>query len=232
MKDLIDYLNEIISDDLKVKSNSASQLTLSESEAEAKLREVILNFPQNKYRMLLITLDRSNLSDSSSYMKNNIFPIFKKECSSVDYILFIKENNTNKYYVFHIELKSNPNLCVPKKLLKKHFTSLKIVDFILTSTYLYTLKSCPDDYKNLPTEIYEGFVLISGISSGISQREFIEKDYNNSKKYKGQISKIKYYFKGILSKSKNKTHEIRIKELCSLKIASTKIPILELISLK
>ena len=49
MKDLIDYLKEIISDDLKVKSNSASQLILSESEEGAKLREVILNFSPVKY---------------------------------------------------------------------------------------------------------------------------------------------------------------------------------------
>ena len=232
MKDLIDYLKEIISDDLKVKSNSNSQLILSESEEDAKLREVILNFSPVDYSVFLITLDRSNLSDDSSCMKNNIFPIFKKECSSVDYILFMKENNTNKYYIFHIELKSNPDLCVPKNLLKKHLTSLKIVDFILTSTYLHVLKSHPDDYKNLPTEVYEGFILISGISSVVSQRGFINKDYNSSGRYEGEISKIKYYFRGILVKSRNKINEIKIRELSNLAISSTKILISKLVSLK
>lgn len=99
----IEYLREKIHPDncVSIKNN---RIILKEEHSDSKLKEIIVNFDSKKYDTFLMTLDENNLSIQQ---KRKMFPYFKEDiCSSVDYVLFVNEKNTEDYFIFHIELKS------------------------------------------------------------------------------------------------------------------------------
>ena len=98
---------------------------------ETKLEKVKIYFETDNYNVLQITFDVNNLENS----KVNLFPYFNGEiCKSVDSIILIQEKNTENYYLFHIELKSQkPD---DTEIFKKYISSIKMLNFIFEVLYL------------------------------------------------------------------------------------------------
>ena len=100
---------------------------------ETKLKEVRVYFEVDNYNVLQITFDINNLEKMED--KVNIFPYFNGEiCKSVDSIILVQEKNTENYYLFHIELKSQkPD---NTEIFKKYISSIKMLKFIFDVLYL------------------------------------------------------------------------------------------------
>lgn len=100
---------------------------------ETKLEEVRVYFEADNYNVLQITFDINNLEKMED--KVNIFPYFNGEiCKSVDSIILVQEKNTENYYLFHIELKSQkPD---NTEIFKKYISSIKMLNFIFDVLYL------------------------------------------------------------------------------------------------
>ena len=100
---------------------------------ETKLEEVKVYFEADNYNVLQITFDINNLEKMED--KVNIFPYFNGEiCKSVDSIILVQEKNTENYYLFHLELKSQkPD---NTEIFKKYISSIKMLNFIFDILYL------------------------------------------------------------------------------------------------
>ena len=75
------------------------------------LHKVKVLFNPDKYQVLKLTLDINNVDENLK----RLLPFLKKEISSVDNVLFVKRLKDNKYFLFHIELKSKT---IDNKLVK------------------------------------------------------------------------------------------------------------------
>lgn len=75
------------------------------------LHKVKVLFNPDKYQVLKLTLDINNIDENLK----RLLPFFKKEISSVDNVLFVKRLKDDKYFLFHIELKSKT---IDNKLVK------------------------------------------------------------------------------------------------------------------
>ena len=98
---------------------------------KTKLEEIKVYFETDNYNVLQITFDVNNLEN----LKVNLFPYFNGEiCKSVDSIILVQEKNTENYYLFHIELKSQkPD---DTEIFKKYISSIKMLNFIFEVLYL------------------------------------------------------------------------------------------------
>lgn len=209
--EFIEYLKKIIHSDNSI-DIKGSKIILKESNSNSKLQEVSMNYNSEKYDVFLMTLDENNLLNKKEMFPYFIIPV----CSTVDYVLFIKDKETAKYFIFHIELKSqNPK---KKNILKKHITSSKIIDFILNVLYLKILKESDKNIKikNFPSEFYQAIIVLyqnnnqkTKIKNEIEKRSYEQLHYNGTLK-----EEIYFYTKGLVIRSSKPNSVINLKDLC------------------
>lgn len=211
----IKYLNDIIQDE-KIISLKNNKIIIKEKNENAKLKEIKIEFNKNRFDILHISLDENNFEDKNS--KTGIYSIFKKEiCSSADGILFVYDKKSKKFYVFHIELKSNTKNS--ENILKKQITSMETVNFILSQIYLELILKAEENPQNIqfPEKIYS-MMIVYFKGNGIRNRNSISKKNYGIKKYEGNFSQ-KYYFytQGILTENGRGIEKIKIDTLCNHK---------------
>ena len=145
------------------------------------LHKVKVLFNPDKYQVLKLTLDINNVDENLK----RLLPFFKKEISSVDNVLFVKRLKDNKYFLFHIELKSKT---IDNKLVKKYYSSAKLLYFIFEMLYLNYRDEKEKEKRILdfdfPKKIYNVPVLIASKSSsgGVEEIKVRNKEdifYNN-----------------------------------------------------
>jgi len=214
MDTFIEYLNGIIQDE-KIISLKNDKIIIEEKNKNAKLKEVKIEFNKNRFDILHISLDENNFEDKNS--KTGIYSIFKREiCSSADGILFVYDKKYKKFYVFHIELKSNTKNS--ENILKKQITSMETVNFILSQIYLELTLGTKENQKNIkfPEKIYS-MMIVYFKGNGIGNKNIISKRNYGIKKYSGKFSQ-KYYFytQGILTENGKGIEKIKIDILCNL----------------
>lgn len=214
MDTFIEYLNDIIQDE-KIISLKNDKIIIEEKNKNAKLKEVKIEFNKNRFDILHISLDENNFEDKNS--KTGIYSIFKREiCSSADGILFVYDKKYKKFYVFHIELKSNTKNS--ENILKKQITSMETVNFILSQIYLELTLGTKENQKNIkfPEKIYS-MMIVYFKGNGIGNKNIISKRNYGIKKYSGKFSQ-KYYFytQGILTENGKGIEKIKIDILCNL----------------
>ena len=214
MDTFIEYLNDIIQDE-KIISLKNDKIIIEEKNKNAKLKEVKIEFNKNRFDILHISLDENNFEDKNS--KTGIYSIFKREiCSSADGILFVYDKKYKKFYVFHIELKSNTKNS--ENILKKQITSMETVNFILSQIYLELTLGTKEKQKNIkfPEKIYS-MMIVYFKGNGIGNKNIISKRNYGIKKYSGKFSQ-KYYFytQGILTENGKGIEKIKIDILCNL----------------
>ena len=214
MDTFIEYLNDIIQDE-KIISLKNDKIIIEEKNKNAKLKEVKIEFNKNRFDILHISLDENNFEDKNS--KTGIYSIFKREiCSSADGILFVYDKKYKKFYVFHIELKSNTKNS--ENILKKQITSMEAVNFILSQIYLELTLGTKENQKNIkfPEKIYS-MMIVYFKGNGIGNKNIISKRNYGIKKYSGKFSQ-KYYFytQGILTENGKGIEKIKIDILCNL----------------
>jgi len=214
MATFIEYLNDIIQNE-KIISLKNDKIIIEEKNENAKLKEVKIEFNKNRFDILHISLDENNFEDKNS--KTGIYSIFKREiCSSADGILFVYDKKYKKFYVFHIELKSNTKNS--ENILKKQITSMETVNFILSQIYLELTLGTKENQKNIkfPEKIYS-MMIVYFKGNGIGNKNIISKRNYGIKKYSGKFSQ-KYYFytQGILTENGKGIEKIKIDILCNL----------------
>ena len=214
MATFIEYLNDIIQNE-KIISLKNDKIIIEEKNENAKLKEVKIEFNKNRFDILHISLDENNFEDKNS--KTGIYSIFKREiCSSADGILFVYDKKYKKFYVFHIELKSNTKNS--ENILKKQITSMETVNFILSQIYLELTLGTKENQKNIqfPEKIYS-MMIVYFKGNGIGNKSIISKRNYGIKKYSGKFSQ-KYYFytQGILTENGKGIEKIKIDILCNL----------------
>ncbi len=214
MDTFIEYLNDIIQDE-KIISLKNDKIIIEEKNKNAKLKEVKIEFNKNRFDILHISLDENNFEDKNS--KTGIYSIFKREiCSSADGILFVYDKKYKKFYVFHIELKSNTKNS--ENILKKQITSMETVNFILSQIYLELTLGTKENQKNIkfPEKIYS-MMIVYFKGNGIGNKNIISKRNYGIKKYSRKFSQ-KYYFytQGILTENGKGIEKIKIDILCNL----------------
>ena len=214
MATFIEYLNDIIQNE-KIISLKNDKIIIEEKNKNAKLKEVKIEFNKNRFDILHISLDENNFEDKNS--KTGIYSIFKREiCSSADGILFVYDKKYKKFYVFHIELKSNTKNS--ENILKKQITSMETVNFILSQIYLELTLGTKENQKNIkfPEKIYS-MMIVYFKGNGIGNKNIISKRNYGIKKYSGKFSQ-KYYFytQGILTENGKGIEKIKIDILCNL----------------
>ena len=214
MATFIEYLNDIIQNE-KIISLKNDKIIIEEKNENAKLKEVKIEFNKNRFDILHISLDENNFEDKNS--KTGIYSIFKREiCSSADRILFVYDKKYKKFYVFHIELKSNTKNS--ENILKKQITSMETVNFILSQIYLELTLGTKENQKNIkfPEKIYS-MMIVYFKGNGIGNKNIISKRNYGIKKYSGKFSQ-KYYFytQGILTENGKGIEKIKIDILCNL----------------
>lgn len=214
MATFIEYLNDIIQDE-KIISLKNDKIIIEEKNENTKLKEVKIEFNKNRFDILHISLDENNFEDKNS--KTGIYSIFKREiCSSADGILFVYDKKYKKFYVFHIELKSNTKNS--ENILKKQITSMETVNFILSQIYLELTLGTKENQKNIqfPEKIYS-MMIVYFKGNGIGNKNIISKRNYGIKKYSGKFSQ-KYYFytQGILTENGKGIEKIKIDILCNL----------------
>ena len=214
MATFIEYLNDIIQNE-KIISLKNDKIIIEEKNENAKLKEVKIEFNKNRFDILHISLDENNFEDKNS--KTGIYSIFKREiCSSADGILFVYDKKYKKFYVFHIELKSNTKNS--ENILKKQITSMETVNFILSQIYLELTLGTKENQKNIkfPEKIYS-MMIVYFKGNGIGNKNIISKSNYGIKKYSGKFSQ-KYYFytQGILTENGKGIEKIKIDILCNL----------------
>ena len=214
MDTFIEYLNDIMQDE-KLISLKNNKIIIEEKNKNAKLKEVKIEFNKNRFDILHISLDENNFEDKNS--KTGIYSIFKREiCSSADGILFVYDKKYKKFYVFHIELKSNTKNS--ENILKKQITSMETVNFILSQIYLELTLGTKENQKNIkfPEKIYS-MMIVYFKGNGIGNKNIISKRNYGIKKYSGKFSQ-KYYFytQGILTENGKGIEKIKIDILCNL----------------
>ena len=145
------------------------------------LHKVKVLFNPDKYQVLKLTLDINNIDENLK----RLLPFFKKEISSVDNVLCVKRLKDNKYFLFHIELKSKT---IDNKLVKKYYSSEKLLYFIFEMLYLNYRDEKEKEKRILdfdfPKKIYNIPVLIASKSSsgGVEEIKVRNKEdifYNN-----------------------------------------------------
>ena len=145
------------------------------------LHKVKVLFNPDKYQVLKLTLDINNVDKNLK----RLLPFLKKEISSVDNVLFVKRLKDNKYFLFHIELKSKT---IDNKLVKKYYSSAKLLHFIFEMLYLNYKEEKEKEKRILdfdfPKKIYNVPVLIASKSSigGVEEIKVRNKEdifYNN-----------------------------------------------------
>ena len=145
------------------------------------LHKVKVLFNPDKYQVLKLTLDINNVDKNLK----RLLPFLKKEISSVDNVLFVKRLKDNKYFLFHIELKSKT---IDNKLVKKYYSSAKLLHFIFEMLYLNYRDEKEKEKRILdfdfPKKIYNVPVLIASKSSsgGVEEIKVRNKEdifYNN-----------------------------------------------------
>ena len=214
MDTFIKYLNDIMQDE-KIISLKNDKIIIEEKNENAKLKEVKIEFNKNRFDILHISLDENNFEDKNT--KTGIYSIFKREiCSSADGILFVYDKKYKKFYVFHIELKSNTKNS--ENILKKQITSMETVNFILSQIYLELTLGTKENQKNIqfPEKIYS-MMIVYFKGNGIGNKNIISKRNYGIKKYSGKFSQ-KYYFytQGILTENGKGIEKIKIDILCNL----------------
>ena len=214
MATFIEYLNDIIQNE-KIISLKNDKIIIEEKNENAKLKEVKIEFNKNRFDILHISLDENNFEDKNT--KTGIYSIFKREiCSSADGILFVYDKKYKKFYVFHIELKSNTKNS--ENILKKQITSMETVNFILSQIYLELTLGTKENQKNIqfPEKIYS-MMIVYFKGNGIGNKNIISKRNYGIKKYSGKFSQ-KYYFytQGILTENGKGIEKIKIDILCNL----------------
>ena len=214
MDTFIEYLNDIIQDE-KIILLKNDKIIIEEKNENAKLKEVKIEFNKNRFDILHISLDENNFEDKNS--KTGIYSIFKREiCSSADGILFVYDKKYKKFYVFHIELKSNTKNS--ENILKKQITSMEAVNFILSQIYLELTLGTKENQKNIqfPEKIYS-MMIVYFKGNGIGNKSIISKRNYGIKKYSGKFFQ-KYYFytQGILTENGKGIEKIKIDTLCNL----------------
>ncbi|WP_314396193.1 hypothetical protein [Leptotrichia shahii] len=145
------------------------------------LYKVKVLFNPDKYQVLKLTLDINNVDKNLK----RLLPFLKKEISSVDNVLFVKRLKDDKYFLFHIELKSKT---IDNKLVKKYYSSAKLLHFIFEMLYLNYKEEKEKEKRILdfdfPKKIYNVPVLIASKSSsgGVEEIKVRNKEdifYNN-----------------------------------------------------
>ena len=152
-------------------------------ELKKGLGEIEVLFNPQQYQVLKLTLDINNVNKNFK----RLLPFLKKEISSVDNVLFVKRLKDDKYFLFHIELKSET---IDNKLVKKYHSSAKLLCFIFEMLYL-NYKDENEKRKlnfGFPKKIYNIPVLIASKNSTLGVNEISiehKKDvFNNNYDFK------------------------------------------------
>ena len=179
---------------------------------ETKLKEVRVYFEVDNYNVLQITFDINNLEKMED--KVNIFPYFNGEiCKSVDSIILVQEKNTENYYLFHIELKSQkPD---NTEIFKKYISSIKMLNFIFDVLYLkYREESrnfkFPEKIVNMPILFFSEHN--KRLKSRKKKETKLLKNKFSNNKYVNFKEEYYYYFYNFMGNHKG---IIRLKEMCS-----------------
>lgn len=179
---------------------------------ETKLKEVRVYFEVDNYNVLQITFDINNLEKMED--KVNIFPYFNGEiCKSVDSIILVQEKNTENYYLFHIELKSQkPD---NTEIFKKYISSIKMLKFIFDVLYLkYREESrnfkFPKKIVNMPILFFSEYN--KRLKSRKKKETKLLKNKFSNNKYVNFKEEYYYYFYNFMGNHKG---IIRLKEMCS-----------------
>ena len=179
---------------------------------ETKLEEVKVYFEADNYNVLQITFDINNLEKMED--KVNIFPYFNGEiCKSVDSIILVQEKNTENYYLFHIELKSQkPD---NTEIFKKYISSIKMLNFIFDILYLkYREESrnfkFPEKIVNMPILFFSEHN--KRLKSRKKKETKLLKNKFSNNKYVNFKEEYYYYFYNFMGNHKG---IIRLKEMCS-----------------
>lgn len=179
---------------------------------ETKLKEVRVYFEVDNYNVLQITFDINNLEKMEDRV--NIFPYFNGEiCKSVDSIILVQEKNTENYYLFHIELKSQkPD---NTEIFKKYISSIKMLNFIFDVLYLkYREESrnfkFPEKIVNMPILFFSEHN--KRLKSRKKKETKLLKNKFSNNKYVNFKEEYYYYFYNFMGNHKG---IIRLKEMCS-----------------
>ena len=177
---------------------------------ETKLEKVKIYFETDNYNVLQITFDVNNLENS----KVSLFPYFNGEiCKSVDSIILVQEKNTENYYLFHIELKSQkPD---DTEIFKKYISSIKMLNFIFEVLYLkYREKNrdfkFPEKIVNMPVLFFSEHNKKLK-SQKNKETKLLAKEFS-SNKFINFENKYCYYFCNFIGNSKG---VIQLREMCS-----------------
>ena len=180
---------------------------------ETKLEEVKVYFEADNYNVLQITFDINNLEEMED--KVNIFPYFNGEiCKSVDSIILVQEKNTENYYLFHIELKSQrPN---DTEIFKKYISSIKMLNFIFEILYLkYREESrnfkFPEKIVNMPVLFFSEYNKRLK-SQKKKETKLLKKKFSSNKYINFENDTYYYYFHNFMGNHKG---IIQLKEMCS-----------------
>ena len=209
-KDFFDYCRNALHKDFFIvpKHNNVKIKEFKET----KLKEVRVYFEVDNYNVLQITFDINNLEKIED--KVNIFPYFNGEiCKSVDSIILVQEKNTENYYLFHIELKSQkPD---NTEIFKKYISSIKMLNFIFDVLYLkYREESrnfkFPEKIVNMPILFFSEHN--KRLKSRKKKETKLLKNKFSSNKYVNFKEEYHYYFYNFMGNHKG---IIRLKEMCS-----------------
>jgi hypothetical protein fuD12_00370 len=209
-KDFFDYCRNALHKDFFIvpKHNNVKIKEFKET----KLKEVRVYFEVDNYNVLQITFDINNLEKMED--KVNIFPYFNGEiCKSVDSIILVQEKNTENYYLFHIELKSQkPD---NTEIFKKYISSIKMLKFIFDVLYLkYREESrnfkFPKKIVNMPILFFSEYN--KRLKSRKKKETKLLKNKFSNNKYVNFKEEYYYYFYNFMGNHKG---IIRLKEMCS-----------------
>ena len=209
-KDFFDYCRNVLHKDFFIVPEY-NNIKIKEFK-ETKLEEVKVYFEVDNYNVLQITFDINNLEKMED--KVNIFPYFNGEiCKSVDSIILVQEKNTENYYLFHIELKSQkPD---NTEIFKKYISSIKMLNFIFDVLYLkYREESrnfkFPEKIVNMPILFFSEHN--KRLKSRKKKETKLLKNKFSNNKYVNFKEEYYYYFYNFMGNHKG---IIRLKEMCS-----------------
>ena len=210
-KDFFDYCRNVLHKDFFIVPEY-NNIKIKEFK-ETKLEEVKVYFEADNYNVLQITFDINNLEEMEDRV--NIFPYFNGEiCKSVDSIILVQEKNTENYYLFHIELKSQrPD---DTEIFKKCISSIKMLNFILEILYLkYREESrnfkFPEKIVNMPVLFFSEHNKRLK-SQKKKEIKLLEKKFSSNKYINFENDTYYYYFYNFMGNHKG---IIRLKEMCS-----------------
>ena len=168
---------------------------------ETKLEKIKIYFETDNYNVLQITFDVNNLENS----KVSLFPYFNGEIyKSVDSIILVQEKNTENYYLFHIELKSQkPD---DTEIFKKYISSIKMLNFIFEVLYL----KYPEKIVNMPVLFFSEHN--KRLKSQRKKETKLLKKKFSSNKYINFKNDYFYYYYNFMG---NRKGIIQLKEMCS-----------------